>query len=164
MTESRGDYRSLEWYRWQGDIRAYRGARAVAIAIEAGPPWSAMRRAAHALSRAGRDEAARGRALDAVRASFWCVTRTPHRCQPTKSRMAYVIARDDGRCVRCESRRPVLHVDHLYPKSLGGANEVWNLAALCGPCNLKKADHLVPWALRLMVDQAEASERARRTA
>lgn len=46
--------------------------------------------------------------------------------------------RDDGRCVRCESREQ-LEFDHIIPVSRGGATSVRNLQLLCKQCNRVKA-------------------------
>ncbi|MFZ4434739.1 MAG: HNH endonuclease, partial [Microthrixaceae bacterium] len=48
--------------------------------------------------------------------------------------------RDGGRCVRCGDGPPTveLHVDHVYPWSKGGTNELSNLQLLCQRCNLSK--------------------------
>jgi hypothetical protein len=48
--------------------------------------------------------------------------------------------RDGGRCVRCGDGPPAveLHVDHKYPWSKGGTNQLSNLQLLCQRCNLSK--------------------------
>jgi len=48
--------------------------------------------------------------------------------------------RDGGACVRCGDGPPTaeLHVDHIYPWSKGGPNELGNLQLLCRRCNLSK--------------------------
>jgi hypothetical protein len=48
--------------------------------------------------------------------------------------------RDGGRCVRCGDGPPAaeLHVDHIYPWSKGGTNDLSNLQLLCQRCNLSK--------------------------
>lgn len=149
--------RVRKYPRRANDWRFFRGAKAVLQGLEAGPSWGAMRKAVQALASAS-DETETRSALNAVRATFWCVTRDPHRNQPTKARKALVASRDGGRCVRCGDDGAD-HIDHLYPKYRGGANQPWNLALLCAHCNLTKGHDIVPWALLLMVDQAEAEER-----
>ena len=47
---------------------------------------------------------------------------------------AQVIARDGDRCVRCsegEDDGKTLDVDHVWPVSLGGTHDMWNLRTLC---------------------------------
>ena len=46
--------------------------------------------------------------------------------------------RDNGCCVKCESREQ-LEFDHIIPVSRGGATSVRNLQLLCKQCNLVKA-------------------------
>jgi len=48
-----------------------------------------------------------------------------------------VFARDDYRCVECESVKR-LCVDHIIPESKGGATTLENLQTLCRPCNTEK--------------------------
>lgn len=50
-----------------------------------------------------------------------------------------VIARDNGQCAYCGM--PVATtMDHVLPRSRGGATDWLNAVAACGPCNFKKAD------------------------
>lgn len=51
-----------------------------------------------------------------------------------------VFARDGFECQYCDSRAR-LTVDHVVPRSRGGASSWDNLVTACSPCNLKKADH-----------------------
>lgn len=53
-------------------------------------------------------------------------------------RRALVLARDGYVCQYCDE--PATHVDHKWPQSWGGTDELDNLQALCGPCNKAKAD------------------------
>jgi hypothetical protein len=46
---------------------------------------------------------------------------------------ALVLARDRHRCRCCGGT--ALHVDHIWPRALGGTDDRMNLRALCGPCN-----------------------------
>jgi HNH endonuclease len=55
---------------------------------------------------------------------------------PTEIRKA-VYERDGYRCVTCSADRP-LSLDHIYPWSLGGGDELENLQTLCVPCNCRK--------------------------
>lgn len=45
--------------------------------------------------------------------------------------------RDGNRCIHCGTDKR-LTVDHIYPISKGGDNDMDNLATLCGPCNSRK--------------------------
>lgn len=49
----------------------------------------------------------------------------------------FVFERDGYRCVECGTCED-LTIDHIYPKSLGGADTVDNLQTLCRPCNCRK--------------------------
>jgi hypothetical protein len=49
-----------------------------------------------------------------------------------------VIARDGGRCRYCGGAADA--VDHLFPSSRGGPDEMWNLVASCRSCNSRKGD------------------------
>lgn len=47
----------------------------------------------------------------------------------------------NGRCrYCCGSLLPRYHVDHIHPKSKGGANHPSNYCLACQPCNLAKKD------------------------
>ncbi len=48
----------------------------------------------------------------------------------------------DGRCWYCGCRLAphTYHVDHMYPKSLGGTDDLYNLVPSCSSCNLLKGD------------------------
>lgn len=37
----------------------------------------------------------------------------------------------------------MLTIDHIYPRSKGGPNEIWNYQPMCAPCNSKKADKIL---------------------
>lgn len=49
-----------------------------------------------------------------------------------------VFARDDYRCQYCGD--PADSIDHVVPRSRGGAHSWDNVAAACRPCNLHKRD------------------------
>lgn len=49
--------------------------------------------------------------------------------------------RDGGRCVQCGATSS-LHYDHILPFSRGGGNTVENIQILCGPCNIRKSNHI----------------------
>jgi 5-methylcytosine-specific restriction endonuclease McrA len=50
-----------------------------------------------------------------------------------------VFARDRHRCQYCGSDRR-LTVDHVVPRSKGGAHDWENVVTSCAPCNLRKGD------------------------
>jgi hypothetical protein len=50
-----------------------------------------------------------------------------------------VMERDKYRCVKCESFVD-LQIDHVYPHSKGGSDELDNLQTLCASCNRIKKD------------------------
>ena len=68
--------------------------------------------------------------------------RIPYRAQvPVTNRN--VLIRDQFRCVYCRTARATT-VDHVVPRSRGGATRDWaNVRAACGRCNHKKADRLL---------------------
>lgn len=47
-----------------------------------------------------------------------------------------VLGRDDHTCEYCGAK--ATHVDHVYPVSRGGSNDLDNLVAACAPCNMSK--------------------------
>lgn len=59
--------------------------------------------------------------------------------------------RDNFECVYCGSRK-TLTIDHVMPKSRGGANTWTNLVTCCSSCNRKKGDRTPEEAnMKLMV-------------
>ena len=74
--------------------------------------------------------------------------RVPYRATVPLTRKA-VFARDGGRCVYCGA--PATSLDHVVPKSRGGAHSWDNVVSACGRCNHAKADRAVSemgWRLR----------------
>ena len=71
-------------------------------------------------------------------------TKPRSRSIPLRTRLL-VLERDKFRCVYC-GRSPALnhgislHIDHIYPFSKGGSNEIDNLQTLCNECNLGKGN------------------------
>jgi 5-methylcytosine-specific restriction endonuclease McrA len=63
--------------------------------------------------------------------------RVPYRAQVPLTRRA-VFARDGGRCVYCGASATSL--DHVVPRSRGGAHTWENVVASCARCNHTKAD------------------------
>ena len=60
----------------------------------------------------------------------------------TKKVRFEVFKRDKFTCQYCGRNAPdvILHVDHIHPKSKGGANNPLNLITSCVDCNLGKSD------------------------
>ena len=65
--------------------------------------------------------------------------RVPHRAVAPLSRRN-VFARDGGRCQYCG--RPAENLDHVVPRSRGGAHAWENVVASCRACNARKEDRL----------------------
>nr|WP_296070783.1 HNH endonuclease [uncultured Actinoplanes sp.] len=72
-----------------------------------------------------------------VRLVSYVVTRWRHSRGPAWSR-AGVLARDNRTCAYCG--KPASTIDHVLPRSRGGANEWANTVAACGRCNNRKGD------------------------
>lgn len=73
--------------------------------------------------------------------------RVPYR-PPTSVSRAGVLRRDGRRCAYCRLRGET--IDHVVPRSRGGAHSWENCVACCGRCNTRKADRLLDelgWAL-----------------
>jgi 5-methylcytosine-specific restriction endonuclease McrA len=66
--------------------------------------------------------------------------RAPRSAQRKISRRA-LFARDGWRCQYCGSSGR-LTLDHVVPRSRGGASVWENVVASCAPCNLRKGDRL----------------------
>jgi 5-methylcytosine-specific restriction endonuclease McrA len=66
--------------------------------------------------------------------------RVPRRTAVPLSRRA-VFARDGHRCQYCA--RPAENLDHVVPRSRGGAHVWENVVASCRACNAKKEDRLL---------------------
>jgi 5-methylcytosine-specific restriction endonuclease McrA len=66
------------------------------------------------------------------------IPRDTHRRKITRRA---VFARDEWTCQYCGSRSN-LTVDHVIPKSKGGASSWDNIVASCAPCNRRKGDAL----------------------
>ena len=63
----------------------------------------------------------------------------PRRSTAARISRRAVFARDRHRCQYCGSERH-LTVDHVVPRSKGGADTWDNLVTSCAPCNRKKGD------------------------
>ncbi len=74
--------------------------------------------------------------------------KVPYKATVPLTRKA-VFARDGGRCVYCGA--PATSLDHVVPKSRGGAHSWDNVVSACGRCNHVKADRAVAdlgWRMR----------------
>jgi len=65
-----------------------------------------------------------------------------------------IFERDNFKCIYC-GRSPAedgvkLHVDHIYPRILGGEDKAYNLATACEDCNLSKGKSLINAYRRLL--------------
>jgi 5-methylcytosine-specific restriction endonuclease McrA len=66
--------------------------------------------------------------------------RVPYRAEVPLTRKG-VLARDGHRCAYCGA--PATSLDHVIPRSRGGAHSWDNVVAACGRCNHTKADRFV---------------------
>lgn len=74
--------------------------------------------------------------------------RVPHRVGVPLTRRS-VFVRDAGRCAYCGG--PASSIDHVVPRSRGGAHEWVNVVSACQRCNHAKADRTLAelgWRLR----------------
>jgi len=72
-----------------------------------------------------------------LRLVTYVVTRWRYAAAPAWSRRG-VLVRDRHRCAYCLGRAST--VDHIVPRSRGGANTWLNTVAACGGCNQRKGD------------------------
>ncbi|CAB4752382.1 unannotated protein [freshwater metagenome] len=76
--------------------------------------------------------------------------RIPYRHAVPLSRRA-LFARDGGRCVYCTA--PATSIDHVIPRSRGGAHNWENVVSACHKCNHQKADRTlkeIGWKLKTL--------------
>jgi 5-methylcytosine-specific restriction endonuclease McrA len=66
-----------------------------------------------------------------------------------------VFARDDHRCQYCGTTTR-LTVDHVVPRSRGGASVWENITTACAPCNLRKGNRLPHEASMSLTSQPKA--------
>lgn len=66
-----------------------------------------------------------------------------------------VFKRDSFTCQYCGESAPnvILNVDHIYPVSKGGNNEIMNLVTSCEDCNSGKSDKLLKEADAMGIDE-----------
>jgi 5-methylcytosine-specific restriction endonuclease McrA len=83
--------------------------------------------------------------------------KVPYRSTVPLTRRA-VLARDHGLCAYCFKAADTM--DHVVPRSRGGAHRWENVVAACRPCNAKKDDHTLAelgWTLRVQPFVPKAS-------
>ena len=79
--------------------------------------------------------------------------KVPYRRLAPLNRRA-VFARDGHRCQYCNG--PAESIDHVLPRSRGGAHTWENVVAACKPCNLAKRDRLLSeTSMRLRCNPSE---------
>lgn len=61
-------------------------------------------------------------------------------------------------CVYCGSKNSLV-IDHIYPRSKGGSNDITNLTRSCTKCNLYKSDFIIEEFLARIRIKREKSER-----
>jgi hypothetical protein len=92
-----------------------------------------------------------GYVLEEIRKAFdnaglirrYVTTKSRNRRKPMSARKSLAVFAADGyACVTCGSRED-LCVDHIYPVSKGGSNEMSNLQTLCRSCNSRKGAKVV---------------------
>jgi 5-methylcytosine-specific restriction endonuclease McrA len=65
--------------------------------------------------------------------------KVPYRRGPGRPTLRALIARDGAACAYC-AKRAATSIDHIVPRSRGGAHTWENTCAACRPCNSRKAD------------------------
>jgi 5-methylcytosine-specific restriction endonuclease McrA len=68
--------------------------------------------------------------------------RIPRNAHSRKITRRAVFARDRWTCQYCGNERSGLTVDHVIPRSKGGASTWDNIVTCCAPCNRRKGDRL----------------------
>ena len=68
--------------------------------------------------------------------------RIPREAHRRKITRRAVLARDSWTCQYCGSTKSGLTVDHVIPRSRGGASTWDNIVAACATCNRKKGNRL----------------------
>jgi 5-methylcytosine-specific restriction endonuclease McrA len=68
--------------------------------------------------------------------------RIPRDAHKRKITRRAVFARDRWTCQYCGNERSNLTVDHVIPRSKGGASSWDNIVTCCAPCNRRKGDRL----------------------
>lgn len=76
--------------------------------------------------------------------------KVPYKARAAITRRA-ILARDGHECQFVGCNRKGTTIDHVHPRSKGGAHEWENVVAACRPCNAEKADKLMEelgWRLK----------------
>ena len=68
---------------------------------------------------------------------------------------AYILERDQGRCVYCRRSKVRLELDHVRPRATG-SDRVDNLVACCRDCNIRKDNQTIE---QFLTDQPDLLER-----
>lgn len=70
-----------------------------------------------------------------------------------------IFERDNYRCRMCgrSADEVTLEVDHIFPHTLGGTDDLNNLATLCRDCNRGKSDLLLQNLLKKKVEEGDLS-------
>ena len=68
--------------------------------------------------------------------------RIPRDAHSRKITRRALFARDRWTCQYCGNERGTLTIDHVVPRSKGGASSWENIVTCCGPCNRRKGDRL----------------------
>ena len=71
---------------------------------------------------------------------LWTYIKMPFQARVALNRRA-VFARDNHRCQYCGAAAE--NIDHVIPRSKGGAHTWENVVAACRPCNTRKEDRLL---------------------
>ena len=70
---------------------------------------------------------------------------SPEPINKKAARREEAIGRFDSKCYLCgtELEAAEVVIDHIIPRSRGGTNATYNLAAACAPCDHRKGDYLL---------------------
>lgn len=72
--------------------------------------------------------------------TWWMFKQKERKHIPDDVKM-FVWRRDEGKCVKCDSRENI-EFDHIIPVSKGGSNTARNIQILCEKCNREKGDSI----------------------
>lgn len=90
----------------------------------------------HELHHSGSDEWT----ADVALPLSWRDTDERKRTKATVDQIDALLEHSDGRCVTCGQHGPDVewHIDHIIPRSVGGADVEANCQAICSQCNSRK--------------------------